>query len=103
MSDNKFLGVLQSRKFWMSAIGLILILVTTWGQDPYPTDAVVTAIMGVVAAYIAATAWEDGKQAEAAGTIGAASVTAEQSAPAVGIDATTVNVRDNRPELGRMG
>lgn len=59
--------VLQSRKFWMSAIGLVLILVTAWNQDPFPTDAVVTAIMGVVAAFVAATALEDGmsKQAEA--------------------------------------
>lgn len=62
--------VLLSRKFWMSAIGLILILVTAWNQDPYPTDAVVTAIMGVVAAFVAATALEDGmsKQAESKAT-----------------------------------
>lgn len=60
MSDNKILWVLQSRKFWAACIGLVLILVTTWGQEPYPTDAVVTAIMGVVGAFIAATALEDG-------------------------------------------
>lgn len=58
--------VLLSRKFWMALIGLILVLVTAWSQDPYPTDAVVTAIMGVVAAYIGSVALEDGmsKQAE---------------------------------------
>lgn len=63
--DNKLLWVLKSRKFWSALIGLVLIIVTTWGQEPYPTEAVVTAIMGVVAAYIAAVAWEDGKHAEA--------------------------------------
>lgn len=62
--------VLLSRKFWMALIGLILVLVTAWNQDPYPTDAVVTAIMGVVAAYIGSVALEDGmsKQAEAKAT-----------------------------------
>lgn len=67
MSDNKLFWVLQSRKFWAAAIGLILILVTAWGQDPFPTDAVVTAIMAVVGAYMASVAYEDGKHAEAAG------------------------------------
>lgn len=72
MSDNKFVRVLQSRKFWAAVVGLVLILLSTWGQDPYPTDAVVTAIMGVVGAYVASVAYEDGKQAEAAGQIGVA-------------------------------
>lgn len=66
--------VLLSRKFWMSVIGLILILVTAWSQDPFPTDAVVTAIMGVVGAYVAATAWEDASRNQAAGNIAAAEV-----------------------------
>lgn len=70
--DSKLIRTLQSRKFWAALIGLILIVVTAWGQDPFPTDAVVTAIMGVVGAYVAAVAYEDGKQAEAAGQIGAA-------------------------------
>lgn len=62
--------VLLSRKFWMAVIGLIMVVVTAWGQDPYPTDSVVTAIMGVVAAYIGSVALEDGmsKQAEANAT-----------------------------------
>ena len=105
MSENKLLGVLQSRKFWAALIGLILILITTWGQDPYPTDAVVTAIMGVVGAYVASVAWEDGKQAEAAGNVNAAAMTAATPAPpAVGIDANTVNVQETPPPvIGRMG
>lgn len=63
--------VLLSRKFWMATIGLVMIVVAAWGQDPYPTDSVVTAIMGVVAAFIGATALEDGmsKQAEAKQTV----------------------------------
>ena len=60
MSDNKIMWVLQSRKFWSAVIGLVLILVTAWQQDPFPTEAVVTAILGIVAAYIGATALEDG-------------------------------------------
>lgn len=65
MTENKFMRAIQSRKLWAALIGLILILVTTWGQDPYPTEAVVTAIMGVVGAYVASVAYEDGKHAEA--------------------------------------
>jgi hypothetical protein len=68
MSDKPSIYyVLLSRKFWMAVIGLILVLITAWSQEPYPTDAVVTAIMGVVAAYIGSVALEDGmsKQAEA--------------------------------------
>lgn len=68
--------VLLSRKFWMAFIGLVLILVTAWNQDPYPTDAVVTAIMGVVAAFIGATAWEDSSRNQAAGNIAAADIKA---------------------------
>lgn len=58
------LYVLLSRKFWMALIGLILVLVTAWSQDPFPTDAVVTAIMGVVAAYMGSVALEDGMKAQ---------------------------------------
>lgn len=64
---SKLMRTIQSRKFWAALIGLVLILVTTWRQEPYPTEAVVTAIMGVVGAYVGAVAWEDGKHAEAAG------------------------------------
>lgn len=65
--ESKLIRTLQSRKFWAAVIGLILILVTTRNQDPFPTDAVVTAILSIVAAYIGATAWEDGKTAEMMG------------------------------------
>lgn len=70
-SDNKLMIAIQSRKLWMAVIGLILILITAWNQDPFPTDAVVTAIMGVVGAYVASVAYEDGKHAEAVAKIAA--------------------------------
>lgn len=98
MSDNKILWALQSRKFWASCIGLVLILVTAWGQDPFPTDAVVTAILGIVAAYVAATAYEDGKRHEAAGNVAAANVT-QPTSPAVGIDANTVELNASSDSL----
>lgn len=121
MTEGKLLWVLQSRKFWAALIGLILILVTTWGQNPYPTDAVVTAVMGVVGAYVASVAYEDSQQAKAqatvdvakhmaAGVVAAANVTATQpTPPAVGIDANNVNVTTTdatppaTPTLGNMG
>ena len=70
--QSKLMRALQSRKLWAAVVGLILILIATWGQDPYPTDAVVTAIMGVVGAYVASVAYEDGKHAEAAAKTDAA-------------------------------
>lgn len=91
------LWVLQSRKFWASVIGLALILITAWGQDPYPTDMVVTAIMGVVAAFVASTAYEDGKQAEAAGRIAVADTQAANTTvttPSANVTVTT----EGKPE-----
>lgn len=60
--------VLQSRKFWASVLGLVLVLVTSWGQDPFPTETVITAIVAVVAAYVGATALEDGLSQRDSGT-----------------------------------
>lgn len=94
--DSKLMWVLQSRKFWASAIGLALILITAWGQDPYPTDMVVTAIMGVVAAFVAATAYEDGKQAEAAGRIGAADATSATTTVITPSENVTVKTEESK-------
>lgn len=60
-NDNKLIWVLQSRKFWSAAIGLIAILYMSLvnGAELDP-DTVVTAIMGIVGAYMGATALEDG-------------------------------------------
>jgi hypothetical protein len=68
VSDSKFLRTLQSRKFWAGVIGLLSILWIAY-QSGTAIDAekVIDAIMVIVAAYIGATAWEDGKQAEAVG------------------------------------
>lgn len=77
MTESKLLRALQSRKLWAAIIGFISILWVSYQSghalDP---DTVINAILGIVAAYIAATAWEDGKQAEAAGRIGAADINA---------------------------
>lgn len=56
----------QSRKLWAAIVGLIFILVNAWlNQTQVDPDTVTNAIMGVVAAYMASTAYEDGKKAEA--------------------------------------
>lgn len=92
--------VLLSRKFWMAVIGLVLILVTAWNQDPYPTDSVVTAIMGVVAAFIGATAWEDSSRNTAASN----ATTTTVSTPG-GSDVTVTAPSDEPQPMagGRMG
>lgn len=60
-NENKILWVLQSRKFWSAVVGLAAIFYTAWqsggGVDP---DTLVNAILGIVAAYMGATALEDG-------------------------------------------
>jgi hypothetical protein len=60
-NDNKLIWVLQSRKFWSAVIGLVAIFYTAWQSggtvDP---DTLVNAILGIVAAYMTATALEDG-------------------------------------------
>lgn len=60
-NENKILWVLQSRKFWAACVGLVAIFYTAWqsggGVDP---DTLVNAILGIVAAFIGATAIEDG-------------------------------------------
>ncbi len=61
MTENKIMWVLQSRKFWSALVGLVAIFYTAWqsggGVDP---DTLVNAILGIVAAYMGATALEDG-------------------------------------------
>lgn len=58
--------VLQSRKFWSAVVGFVAIIIVSWRSgtalDP---NTVVNAILGIVAAYMGATAWEDGKRHEA--------------------------------------
>ena len=68
MAENKLLRALQSRKLWAAVVGLIGILwVSYQSGSTLDPDTVVNAILGIVAAFMAATAYEDGKHAEAAG------------------------------------
>lgn len=77
MTESKILRALQSRKLWAAIIGFISILwVSYQSGNTLDPDTVINAILGIVAAYIAATAWEDGKQVEAAGRMAAATTTA---------------------------
>lgn len=77
MDENKFLRALQSRKLWAAIVGFVSILwVAYQSGNSLDPDTVINAILGIVAAYIAATAWEDGKQAEAVATMAAADATA---------------------------
>lgn len=57
--------VLQSRKFWSAVVGLIAILYMSLvnGAELDP-DTVVTAIMGIVGAYMGSVALEDGLTAQ---------------------------------------
>jgi hypothetical protein len=93
MYDNKFVRALQSRKLWAAIVGFVSILWVAYQSgttlDP---DTVINAILGIVAAYIAATAYEDGKQAEAVGRMASAEVASTQttvSTPSNNVTVTT--------------
>jgi hypothetical protein len=74
---------LQSRKLWAAIVGLILIIVNAvLNGEQLDPDTVTNAIMGIVAAYMAATAWEDGQKAKA--TV-APTTTIETPAPNVSV------------------
>lgn len=63
--------VLLSRKFWSAVVGFAAILYMAWVNDEaLDPDTIVNAILGIVAAYMASVAFEDGmsKQAEAKAT-----------------------------------
>lgn len=90
---------LQSRKLWAAIVGLIFIFVNAFlNQQQIDPDTVTNAIMGIVAAYMAATAWEDGQKAKAE-----AAPTTTVSTP--GSSDVTVTPSDSppTPTLGRMG
>lgn len=61
MDQSKLTRLLTSRKLWAAIVGFVAILWTAYqsgtGLDP---DTVVNAIMGIVMAYLGATALEDG-------------------------------------------
>lgn len=100
--------VLQSRKFWSAVVGLVAILYMSLvnGAELDP-DTVVNAILGIVAAYMATTAWEDSSKAEAAGRVSAAetaaSTTTVSTPGASDVTVTKSDENPTQPMLGRMG
>lgn len=100
MNENKIMWVLQSRKFWAAVIGLGAIFYTAWqsggGVDP---DTVVNAILGIVAAFIGATALEDGMSNRNA-------TTTTLTTPSDNVEITTSDTGTHPPQsprIGRMG
>lgn len=59
MNDyNKFVGLLKSRKFWASVIGLVVALgFLEGGQEAQVVEALV--VLGTAATYVIGTAIED--------------------------------------------
>lgn len=98
-NESKLIRALQSRKLWAAIIGLVSILWVAYQSgaaiDP---DTVVNAILGIVAAYIGATAWEDGKAAEAM-----AKPTTTIETPSQNVTVSTTDTTPPTPMLGRMG
>lgn len=112
--DNKFIWVLQSRKFWAAVVGLVFIIVNAvLNQEQIDPNTVTNAILGIVAAYMGVTAWEDGKHADAQATVSAANVTAASQANVttvstpgesdVTVIAPTEGDKPAQPVIGRMG
>lgn len=98
-SESKLLRALQSRKLWAAIVGFVSILwVAYQSGNALDPDTVVNAILGIVAAYIAATAWEDGKAAEAL-----AKPTTTIETPSPNVTVSTTSDKPQSPELGRMG
>jgi hypothetical protein len=80
----------HSRKLWAAIVGLVFILVNAWlNQTQVDPDTVTNAIMGIIAAYMASTAWEDGKKAEALGT--------KPTGPVQVAEAQSVNITETKP------
>lgn len=93
--------ILQSRKLWAAIVGLVFIIVNAaLNQQQIDPDTVTNAVMGIVAAYMASTAWEDGQKAKAA-----AAPTTTVSTP--GTSDVTVTPSDTvtptQPMIGRTG
>lgn len=81
---------LQSRKLWAAIVGLILIVVNSiLNNQMVDPDTLTNAIMGIVAAYMAATAWEDGQKAKA------------QVAPTTTVETPSSNVTVTTSDAGK--
>ena len=100
MENSKFQNLLQSRKFWASVVGLVAIFYTAYvSGSTLDSDVVVTAIMGIVAAYIGATSYEDAQHAKAEATVQAAAMQ-QPTSPTVGIDTNNVTVTPTVTDTG---
>lgn len=80
---------LQSRKFWSAVVGLAAIFYMAWVNDAaLDPDTIVNAILGIVAAYMASVAFEDGmsKQAESKATTTTVSTPGESDVQVIGSD-----------------
>ena len=60
--SNKFVRFLQSRKFWVSLIGLLSVAGLYWGND-IEAAKLVDSILVIVGALVASIAAEDGLSA----------------------------------------
>ena len=58
--QNKFVGLLKSRKFWASFIGLAGVLVLHFTGADLPVDTLVDAIVAIVGLFTVSVALEDG-------------------------------------------
>ena len=57
---DKFKLLLQSRKFWASVVGLVMVFVSHYVPDfPIPEDQILGLVL-VIVSYILGTALEDG-------------------------------------------
>lgn len=58
--------VLQSRKLWAAIVGLVLVIVNAaLNHAQVDPNTVTNAVMGIIAAYMASVAYEDGQKAKA--------------------------------------
>ncbi len=57
---NVLMSLLRSRKFWVSLVGLVaIVLMKTFGIE-IPEEQIVAAIVAIVIAFNGSTAFEDG-------------------------------------------
>ena len=102
--------VLQSRKLWAAIVGLVIILVNSWiNHASVDQDTVTTAVMGIVAAYCASVAWEDGKLHEAEAVMAATPITTVSTPGGSDVTVTAPPetpepfVPPTKPVVGNMG
>lgn len=91
--------VLQSRKFWATLVGLILMIITAIvNKQPIDPNTIVNAIMILVSVYVGSVALEDGMSK------GAVNKTKIET-PAANVQVTTTDAPQPpaSPTLGNMG